>query len=406
LRLLLLNQFYRPDVAATGQYLADLAEGLVERGHEVHVICSRRPYGGGPAAYKTEEVLRGVRIHRVGATGFGRSSLLGRLADYLSFYFLALGRAFVLPRMDVCVSLTTPPFIGLVGTMLNCFRGTRLVLWTMDLYPEVPVAYGVLRKGSILERLLAGLAKFLYRHAEKIISLGKVMTQRLIEAGADLGKIETIPMWVPGEVIRPVSPEHSTLRSEWGLNGCVVLMYSGNLGLGHDLDTFIRAIARMADCANLRAIFVGEGSIRGSLEALSSELGLRSVEFRPPQPLERLSDNLAVGDIHLVSQRPGTQGLIVPSKLYGILAAARPTVFIGPEDTEVAEILRDSGAGIIVAPGGEKAAADAFTRLVEDQNLRTEMGRRGRVYYEQHFGRDRSVSAIVKTIERASLGTV
>jgi len=140
-----LNQFYRPDVAATGQLLADLAEGLAQKGHEVHVLCSRRAYGGGGVVLPPKEIIKGVCVHRVSATWFGRNNTFGRIIDYLSFYFFAMCKALRLPKMDVCMSLTTPPFIGLVGLMLRTFKGTRTVLWTMDLYPEVMVAFGFLR---------------------------------------------------------------------------------------------------------------------------------------------------------------------------------------------------------------------------------------------------------------------
>jgi len=205
-RVLLLNQFYRPDVAATGQLLADLGEGLATREHEVHVLCSRGSYGGGDGKFAAEQVLNGVRVHRVGATGFGRARSLGRIVDYLSFYLLALWRALSLPRMDVCVALTTPPFIGLVGLVLRVLKGTRLVLWTMDLYPEVPVAFGVLKRDGLVYRLLAWLSRRIYGNASRIISLGEVMSGRLIEAGANPNRITTVHNWSPGEVVQPGGP--------------------------------------------------------------------------------------------------------------------------------------------------------------------------------------------------------
>ena len=135
MRVLLLNQFYKPDVAATGQLLADLAEELARRGDHVHILCSRRMYDGGETKLPASEVINGVSIHRLGTTGFGRGRLLGRLADYISFYLHALMKAIQLPKMDVCVALTTPPFVGLIGLLLRRLKGTKVVLWTMDLYP-------------------------------------------------------------------------------------------------------------------------------------------------------------------------------------------------------------------------------------------------------------------------------
>jgi UDP-N-acetylglucosamine:LPS N-acetylglucosamine transferase len=200
MRVILINQFYIPDTAATGQLLADVAESLAGEGHQVHVICSRRRYGGGAEAFAANEVLNGVNIHRVGATGFGRGKPLGRMIDYLSFYLLAMVKAFRLPRMDVCVALTTPPFIALIGVLLRRLRGTRLIVWTMDLYPEVTVAFDVLEHRSLLRRFLARISRRIYRSCSGIISLGEVMTERLIEAGAPADRITAVHNWVPREL--------------------------------------------------------------------------------------------------------------------------------------------------------------------------------------------------------------
>ena len=398
MRILLLNQFYVPDVAATGQLLSDLAVALVRRGHEVHVLCSRRPYGGGTGRYPAKEVRDGVNVHRVGATGFGRSRLIGRLLDYLSYYVLAAVRAMLLPHMDVCVCLTTPPLIARVGLWLRWLRRTRLVLWTMDLYPQVAVAYGHLKPRGLLHWWLTRKSRVLYRRADAILSLGETMTQRLIEAGAEPGKITTTHNWVPGEVVQPMPAGPG--------GGRVTLMYSGNLGLGHELDTAVHAVARLKDLRDLRAVFVGAGRMLRQLQALVADLDLTNVSFRPPQPLEKLSESLAAGDIHLVSQRPGTQGLIVPSKLYGILAAGRPVLYIGPDDCEVAQIVTTSGCGIVVPPGDEQAAAAALRQLATDADLRNRMGRKGRAYYTEHFGMARSTTAHAEAIERAAGATL
>lgn len=402
MRILLLNQFYPPDVAATGQLLADLAGGLVCRGHEVHVVCSRRAYGGGGDRYPAASTREGARVHRVAATGFGRGRRVGRVVDYLSFYALATARALTLPRMDVCVGLTTPPFIGLAGSMCRRLRRTRLVLWTMDLYPEIAVALGVLKENGTPHHLFAGLSRRLYRGAARIVSLGEVMTERLIEAGAPPENIVTVHNWVPGEAVAPIPRERSTVRRSWMLGDDFALMYSGNLGLGHDLDTVLRALAELDGTVPARALFVGKGKGLEPLRREAARLGLRNAEFRPPRPLDRLSETLAAGDAQVVSQRPGTEGLIVPSKLYGALAAARPVLFIGPEKTEAATIVREGRAGIIVPPGDVTRLADAVRTVAGDESMRAEMGENGRQYYEQHFGRDRSVSKIADAVEAAA----
>lgn len=398
MRILLLNQFYVPDVAATGQLLADLAAELAALGHEVHVVCSRRAYGGGTLPGPACPSRGGVKVHRLPASGFGRAGLTGRLADYLSFYVLAAARVLSLRRMDVCVALTTPPLAGLIGAALKRWRGTRLVLWTMDLYPQVAVAYGTVRRGGAVHRLLGALAARLCAAADGIICPGETMRSALVAAGADGGKVLAADNWVPGEVVQPMSAALSAFRGRRCRSGGPIVMYCGNLGLGHDLDVVIRAWAALGAAAPGELVFVGEGSMLAALKSLARELGLRSTSFHPPVPLARLSDCLAAGDIHLVSQRQGAEGLIVPSKLYGVLAAGRPVIFMGPRGSEAARIVASSGAGLIVPPGDATALADAIRTLSADAELRAEMGRRGEGFYHANLGRRRSLHRIVSVV--------
>ncbi len=256
----------------------------------------------------------------------------------------------------------------------------------------------MLRRDGLLHRGLARVSRGLYRRSAAIISIGEVMTDRLVEAGAGRRKIITVHNWVPKDSVRPMPSGSSRLRNALQLDGRVALMYSGNLGLGHNLDAAVRAAARLGESAGLRLLFVGSGKMQGRLEALANGLRLESVCFQPPQPLALLADTLAAGDIHLVSQRAGTQGLIVPSKLYGVLAAGRPVLFIGPQDCEAARIVRESASGIIVPPGDVASVASALRMLARSEKLRAEMGARARCYYEDHFGRDRSVSRVIRAV--------
>ena len=201
MRILLINQFYKPDTAATGQLLADVAEELAARGHEVHVICGRTLYDGGKLQAPKEQILAGIHIHRVAGTGFGRHKLIGRAVDYLSFYITAARRALRLPRPDVCVSLTTPPLISLVGLMLTKLKGTRSIIWVMDVYPDVAVAYDVLQQRSLFYRFLTRINRIIFRNAAAVISLGEMMTERLQSLGVLPEHLHTVHNWVPGETV-------------------------------------------------------------------------------------------------------------------------------------------------------------------------------------------------------------
>lgn len=196
--------------------------------------------------------------------------------------------------------------------------------------------------------------------------------------------------------------DHKIKRPDGSTAAQVTILYSGNFGLGHELDTILRAVREVKVDADIKLVLVGGGIGLADTRKLVKELELTNAEFRPPVPLYRLPKLLAEGDIHLVAQKPRTEGLIVPSKIYGILAVGRPSLFVGPTDCEVSRIVRDSGSGFAVAPGDIKAAANALTQLAGDPEMRREMGERAGQYYEKHFGRKRSVAKIITLIEQVT----
>jgi colanic acid biosynthesis glycosyl transferase WcaI len=180
----------------------------------------------------------------------------------------------------------------------------------------------------------------------------------------------------------------------------ITLLYSGNFGLGHELDTILHAVHTLRDDGMWKLLLVGAGKGLVAIRGLVAELQLEDVEFRPPVPLDRLQDLLAEGDVHVVTQKPRTEGLVVPSKIYSILCVGKPTIFVGPRNCEVARIVEESESGFVVEPGDVDAAVDALRQLAFDPELRRQMGERAREHYCTHFGRDKSVSRIVQLIER------
>jgi glycosyltransferase involved in cell wall biosynthesis len=180
------------------------------------------------------------------------------------------------------------------------------------------------------------------------------------------------------------------------------LLYSGNLGIGQDLGTVLRAAACLNGDVDLHILIVGNGKGLAETRRLVEQLALQNIEFREPVPLYRLSDLLAGGDIHVICQKAGTEGLLVPSKIYGTLAVGRPTIFIGPEHCEVAQIVRDSRCGFIVEPGDVQGTVNALALLVRSTAMRQEMGENAKEYYEHYFGRKRSVARIIDVLEQVA----
>ena len=401
MRVLLLNQFYPPDTAATGQLLADVARALAAAGHEVHVVCSRGSYAGGRIPGLTVQVGEDcIRVHRVSAFSWGRRRSLGRMCDWGSYYVLAIGQCLRLGRFDACLALTTPPFIGAIGGLLKQMRGTRLVLWTMDLWPEVAEALGTIRPGSWASRMLRRLAGWVYNQADAVVSLGSEMTQRLCKLGVAREKIVSVHNWVPSEVVSPMPRGRGFLDNRIVNNDQFVVMHSGNMGRSHEFDTILAAAELLKNDGSVIFVFAGDGQCRQTLIQDVERRNLSNVQFIQPVPLEHLAELLAVAHVHLVSLRQGLEGLLVPSKIYGILAAGRPAIMVGSTRNEVAQLLRDSGAGLMVESGRTEELASAIRNLRDRPDWARQMGQAGREFYEQNLGRDRSVAAIVGEITR------
>jgi glycosyltransferase involved in cell wall biosynthesis len=390
MKVLLLNQVFWPDVAATAQHGHDLGRHLVERGACVTALSSRSLYGAAGGSLPREGHVDGIRIVRAGRSVFGKRGLASRAFDFLSFYLASMLKAISLPRQDVVVCFTTPPFIAFVGILLGWLKGTKVVCWTMDLYPDVPVAAGVLRRGSLAHSIFEALDRFCLKRADRIVVLGRCMEERVRARGIDPSKIEVINVWADDREVTVQPSEKSVLRTEWGLGNAFVVEYSGNFGIGHDGAAMYGAMEAMRKDEGLRWVVVGGGTKRAEVETFVREHAICNAVLRPYQRRERLGELLALGDVHLVTIAEGFDGLLVPSKFYGVLAAGRPVVYVGPRDTEVARVIASASCGVLIAQGDSAALVQAIQSLRADPTLVEAMGRRARVAFERDYTRDRA----------------
>ena len=377
-RILFINQYYWPDHASTAQHLTDLAESLAARGFECHVLCSQGRYKPGDPAPAAEETHNGVHIHRVPATSRGRKSTLSRMTDYLSFYARAVVRAVRLPRYDLVVTLTTPPIIGLVGTILRKMKGTTHVCWSMDLHPDASLALKRMSPRNPIVRSLAWLSDAVLRQADRVVVLGPYMADRILMKKVRPDRIATIPVRSRQDEVRPVPHSANSLRTSLGFGDELVCMYSGNLGLAHTFDEFLGAAKALRDERDVVFLFVGGGPRLAEVKAAKERDGLDNVRILDYFPREELHLSLSVADVHLISMRPEMTGIVVPGKLYGIMSAARPALFVGPAHCESSDLIRRSGGGFTVPFGDADGVVDALLRLRDDRELARSMGEKGR----------------------------
>ena len=424
--VLILNQFFWPDVAATAQHAFDLARFLAARGDRVSAIASRGVYGQERGALPRQERIDGIDIHRVGTTIFGGRRLASRALDFVSFNLACLLKALTLPRHDVVICLTTPPFVALIGVVLKALKGTRFVFWTMDLYPDVPIAAGVIRRGSSLHRLFDRLDRFCMRRADSVVVLGRCMRQRIVAKGVSSSKLELINPWSDPVEVRvrparglewPIGTMAATrtgsvgrdgdagvvpnpFREQWGIGDRFVIEYSGNCGVGHDVASVCAAIRELKEDDAIRWVFVGGGVMRPRIEEFVANNGVRNVLMRPYQPRERLGELIGLGDVHLVLVADGFGGLLLPSKFYGVMAAARPVIYVGPPDSEVALVIEEVGCGFALPNGDGAALVAAIRSLQSDPAKALAMGLRGRRALESRYSIDIACERWRETLRR------
>jgi colanic acid biosynthesis glycosyl transferase WcaI len=393
MRIIFVNRYFFPDHSATSQILSDLAFQLAGEGLDVHVITSRQTYDDADSELPSYEAINGVKVHRVASTRFGRAALPGRALDYLSFYRSARHHLRALARSgDTVVVKTDPPLLSVVLAPTIRQGGAQLVNWLQDIYPETAAVLGVpLIRGPIATSL-AGLRNSTLREARATVVAGELMARRVQALGVKRERIHVITNWCDDETIKPVAQLNNPLRANWQLAGKFVLGYSGNLGRAHDFRTVLKAAERLRDNRKIVFLMIGGGKHYDDLRRNVKAHGLDgSFSFRPYQPRDDLQFSLSVPDVHWLSLQPQLEGLIVPSKFYGIAAAGKPIVMIGAEEGEIARLIRQHGCGINITPGDTETLANTLQYWSTQPDIVAEMGARARQMLEAQFSRRRAL---------------
>jgi len=393
-RLVFVNRYFHPDESATSRMLSDLARRLSRAGTPVTVVTSRQLYDNAAANLPEHDEVDGVVVLRVGAASRGRAKLLGRALDYLDFHRAAGLRLLrMLTPDDVVIAKTDPPLLGVTVALAARARGATLVNWLQDLFPEVADQLGVPIRPRWLGGLLESLRNASLRQAACNVAIGARMAERLVAADIPAQSIRVIPNWADVEEITPRPIAGNPVRARLGIDEQFVIGYSGNLGRAHEYQTFLGAARLLAESPDYLFLVTGGGA---KVEALRQEVrasGLASFRFQGYQASGDLADSMAAADVHLVSLLPATEGLIVPSKYYGIMAAGRPAIFIGDLDGELAREIRASGTGAVIAVGDSEGLARELRRLREDPLLTATLSLNARQQAEKRHNSSRAMSA-------------
>ncbi len=385
MHIIFFNRSYYPDLGATGQLLTELAEGLVrDYGCTVSVVAGRplllsKEAQAGAAWWKLiqRERHNGVEIVRAGGTTFRPRTFVGRAANYITYFLSACVAGLMVPRPDLVVSLTDPPIIGL-GALLTARRAhAKFVFLCQDIFPEVAVLLEDFQSPTV-NRILERINRLLIRNADRVVVLGETMGERLITGkGADPARIRVIHNWADCSAIMP-GEKRNRFSAANRLADSFVVMHSGNMGLSQNLDIVLEAADRLRRYPDIVMAMVGDGAKRQALEAQAGSKRLGNVRFLPYQPKEQLTESFAAADVFIISLKEGLAGYIVPSKLYGILAAGRPYVAAVEDECEVAVITRKYECGLLARPGDPDDLADKILTLYHDRDLVSRLGANAR----------------------------
>jgi len=399
MRVIFVNRFYRPDSSATSQILTTLAESLALAGIDVCVITSRQLFQHADAALPKHERIADVEVWRVWSTSFGRATRL-RALDYFTFYLTALAKSICLcKRSDILVAKTDPPMLSVPLAVAANIKHAQLVNWLQDLFPEIAIRLNVPFIQGRLGRILIRVRNWSLKRASQNVCIGTEMAKAVADIAG--GKTVVIPNWADGREIQPIPRHENSLRQKWGLNDKFVLGYSGNMGRVHELETILRAAARIRHRDDVAFLFVGDGNQRKILEERANSAGLTNVFFQPHQPQENLPLALSLPDAHFVTLRPEMEGLVVPSKLYGVMAAGRPIIFIGDPTGEVAQVIcSGQPCGMVAAPGNVDELVSHIEHLIAHPSQVAAMGVAARRLFESNYDITRSVDSWRRAIGR------
>jgi colanic acid biosynthesis glycosyl transferase WcaI len=332
-----------------------------------------------------------VRILRVRGTRLGRKDLFSRLLDQGTYALASAARLWRGPPSDVVVAMSDPPFILAVAVATARLRGHRVAYWVQDLYPQLAAALGVIDARGAVYRAWSGLARRLYARCSVVVALGPAMARNAVAAGAPPDRTLVVSNWADTNAIGPARRAPGAMAGELGLAGKFVLLYSGNAGRAHTFSATLNAAARLRDDGDVVFLFVGGGAQQGALQRTVERDRLSNVRFLPYVARERLGDLFAAADAGLVTEDHRASGLLLPSKIYGILAAGLPVLFVGSPDSDVAGIVREAGCGYVIAPDDPQGMVDAINDLRASPARAADYGRRAREAAEALYDRERAV---------------
>jgi len=394
-RLTIINQFFAPDISPTAHLSASLAEHFAHKGHDVTVITSRGGYSqdakeNDGAAQRASS----VDVRRVWTPRLGKSSIIKRLADYFFFYLGTFFTTAFLRKQDIIITLTTPPFVGWAAVLHKLLhRKTKIILWNMDCYPEAPERAGMIKTDGLTSKSLQLLNRAMFRRLDHLVGLDTAMVDLLM--GRYAPKIKSnrkplpttiIPNWEDADFF-PADAKHETWEGieQHNLAGKFVILYLGNMGVGHEFDTVLDAATQLQDDDSIAFLFIGGGKRKDTTAQDAEKRGLKNVIVQGYVPKSETPAVMASASCSLITLRDNMLGVMSPSKLHSNLAMRLPIIYVGPKSSNVDDAIERFGCGITLQIGDADGLALAIRELASNEQRFTTMQQAARTAFDEAY---------------------
>jgi colanic acid biosynthesis glycosyl transferase WcaI len=372
-------------------FYRDLLPFLAEQGVKVQVVASSAEYRIGRARLKEWLCHPNIQVRFIPA-GIDSTTSRSRKAWIMLTYIIGAVLCTLFGRpTDLNFYLTQPPLFSIWGYVLKILRRQPYCCLVMDIYPDLAVQEGMLAPASPLTRLLISISRLAWRQAAQVIVIGRCMQAYLAQAGVPPERIHVIPNWANETEVYPVPDAHNQLRQELGVEDCFVVLYSGNIGVSHYFDDLLAVARQLRQVSKLKFVFIGDGVRRREIEAAQQSNQLDNIILLPFQPTARLPHSLSLGNLHFVSLRSGFEGLVVPSKTYGVLAAGRPLIYQGNLQSEIAQMISEEGVGAAIPCGDVDGLQQTVLRYLDDPHLCRAQGQKALALSRGRYSRQQAL---------------
>ncbi len=389
--LTIFSQHYFPDMTTTALIMTDLSEDLAHSIPDVEVVCGRPTYLKNKDARHelfNDETLNNVKVKRVWSCKFDKDNSIGRILNSSSCFLSMLLVTLRLSQQRVLVFNTNPALLPIAGFVSSILRKHRYIILVHDLWPELPANIGIIKENGFLFRILDYFNKKAFEKAALVVAISNSMKRVIAQKGKNIGRrISVIHNWADSDRVFPVLKKNNLFIKEFGLENKKIVMYSGNIGRYQPVEVMVQAAERLKNRRDIVFIFAGDGAKKQKIVKMAKSKGLENIKFIPFQPLIRLAESLSMADVSLLGIYPTNEGVVMPSKLYGLLAIGRPIICLSGKKSEVAAIIKKAGAGVQVSIDSSQELAHRIVEIVDNEKMAKTMGSKGLKYFKKNFER-------------------